>query len=65
MQRKAKVNDPDDFSLNAGHGYFANDTDFREYIHKIERDKPVDYDKPVGVNCLGVDNAKKQLARYM
>ncbi|KAJ7073391.1 hypothetical protein B0H15DRAFT_963765 [Mycena belliarum] len=38
LQRKRKVDDPDDVALNAGNAYFPEDEDYREYCSHIKPD---------------------------
>ncbi|KAJ7453629.1 hypothetical protein B0H11DRAFT_1740870 [Mycena galericulata] len=39
LQRKKKVDDPDDFALNGGNAYFPEDTQYRDYV---SRQSPAD-----------------------
>ncbi|KAJ7441691.1 hypothetical protein FB451DRAFT_1058065 [Mycena latifolia] len=36
LQRKRKVDDPDDVALNAGNGYFPEDTTYKRYVAEIK-----------------------------
>jgi hypothetical protein len=35
LQRKRKVDDPDDVALNGGHAYFPEDSEYQEYVSQL------------------------------
>ncbi|KAJ7609366.1 hypothetical protein DFH06DRAFT_1346392 [Mycena polygramma] len=42
LQRKRKVDDPDDVALNGGNAYFPEDTRYQAYVKELQKQGPAD-----------------------